>query len=86
MTLLKFSATWCNPCRQLSRTLKTLPEDQLPVSIQEIDIDKETGMSAMWKIRSVPTLVLLDETGEEIKRISGALTKDQLIKFLGDTP
>ena len=86
MILLKFSASWCNPCRQLSRTLQTLPEDQLPVSIQEIDIDKETGMSAMWKIRSVPTLVLLDETGEEIKRISGALTKDQLIKFLGDTP
>ena len=85
MILLKFSASWCNPCRQLSRTLQTLPEDQLPVSIQDIDIDKETGMSVMWRIRSVPTLVLLDETGEEIKRISGALNKDELIKFLGDT-
>ena len=85
MTLLKFSASWCNPCKQLTKILQSIPQELL-IDMQEIDIDKETGMSAMWKIRSVPTLVLLDETGEELRRSTGALTKDQLLKFLGDTP
>lgn len=86
MTLLKFSAMWCSPCGQLTKILQSIPQEELPFNIQEIDIDKETGMTSMWRIRSIPTLILLDETGEELKRSTGALTKDQLMKFLGDTP
>lgn len=86
MTLLKFSASWCNPCGQLTKIIHSIPQEELPFSIQEIDIDKEPGMAALWKIRSIPTLILTDETGEEIKRISGALNKAELMKFLGDTP
>lgn len=85
MTLLKFSASWCNPCKQLSKTLQSIPQEELPFDIQEIDIDKETGMTSMWNVRSIPTLVILDPTGEELRRSTGSLTKDQLLKFLGDT-
>lgn len=85
MTLLKFSASWCNPCGQLTKIIRSIPQEELPFDIHEIDIDKEPGMAALWKIRSIPTLILVDETGEELKRSTGALTKDQLMKFLGDT-
>lgn len=85
MTLLKFSASWCSPCGQLTKILKSIPQEELPFDIQEIDIDKEPGMAALWKIRSIPTLILTDETGEELRRSTGALTKDLLMKFLGDT-
>lgn len=86
MTLLKFSALWCNPCKQLAKILQSIPQEEPLFDVQEIDIDKEPGMAAMWKVRSLPTLIILDETGEELRRSTGALTKDQLIKFLGDTP
>ena len=86
MTLLKFSALWCNPCKQLTKILQSIPQEEPLFDVQEIDIDKEPGMAAMWKVRSLPTLIILDETGEELRRSTGTLTKDQLIKFLGDTP
>ena len=83
MTLLKFSSVHCQPCKQLSSLMQSLNE--LPFNVQDIDVDKETGITKMWNVRSIPTLVLLDSTGEEIKRISGALTKAELLKFLGYT-
>ena len=83
MTLLKFSSVHCQPCKQLSSVMQSLKE--LPFNVQDINVDKETGITKMWNVRSIPTLVLLDSTGEEIRRSTGALTKDQLMKVLGDT-
>ena len=88
-TLLKFSSYWCQPCHQLSRTLSNLTEGELTkvpaFSITEINVDKEQALAKDFNVCSIPTLVLLDSTGEEIRRSTGALTKDQLVKFLGDT-
>ena len=83
MTLLKFSSVHCQPCKQLSSVMQSLNE--LPFNVQDIDVDKEQALAKDFNVRSIPTLVLLDSTGEEIRRSTGALTKDQLVKFLGDT-
>jgi len=88
-TLLKFSSDWCQPCHQLSRTLSNLTEGELTkvpaFSITEINVDKEQALTKDFNVRSIPTLVFLDYMGEELKRSTGALTKDQLMKFLGET-
>lgn len=58
--ILKFSATWCQPCKQLS---KALGEHYPDLEVQEFDIgscDKELLTS--YGIRAVPTLVHV-ETG-----------------------
>ena len=89
-TLLKFSSEWCNPCHQLSRTLLNLTEVELSkvptFSITEINVDKEQALTKDFNVRSIPTIVFLDCQGEELRRSTGSLTKDQLMKFLGDTP
>lgn len=77
--VLKFSAAWCGPCQALSMTIKG--EDDWGVDIKEIDIDEELDMSAEYGIRSVPTLVLMQD-GKEVKRKSGALSKAQLREFI----
>ena len=83
MTLLKFSSVHCQPCKQLSSLMQSFNE--LPFNVQDIDVDKEQALAKDFNVCSIPTLVLLDSTGEEIRRSTGALTKDQLMKFLGDT-
>ena len=83
MTLLKFSSVHCQPCKQLSSVMQSLKE--LPFNVQDINVDKEQALAKDFNVCSIPTLVLLDSTGEEIRRSTGALTKDQLVKFLGDT-
>lgn len=72
--ILKFSASWCQPCKMLAKNLETA---QLSVPVEEVDIDENTDMSVEYKIRGVPTLVMLED-GKEVKRVSGVKSVDEL--------
>jgi len=78
--VLKFSASWCGPCKMLS---KTLEEVQTDMPIEEIDIDEQSELAVEYGIRGVPTLVMIDEN-VEVKRNVGNLTKSQLENWLND--
>lgn len=82
-TLLKYEAPWCSGCKVLTNLLKDV--DLSGIEVVPINIDVDTASTKAYGVRGLPTLITLDETGEETKRISGTLTKDQLMKFLGDT-
>lgn len=77
--VLKFSASWCGPCQALSMTLKGMDDIQVP--IKEIDIDEDLDLAAQYNIRSVPTLVMLEDD-KEVKRVSGALPANKVKEFL----
>ena len=77
--VLKFSASWCGPCKMLTKTIEGISD--LPIPIKEIDIDENLDMSAKYGIRGVPTLVML-ENGVEVRRKTGALNTKQLMEFL----
>lgn len=74
MKLLKFQATWCQPCKALSKSLSTV---DLGVDIEEIDIEQSRDLVADYGVRSVPTLVLLKD-GVELSRIVGNTTVDKI--------
>ena len=82
MKLSVYSASWCSSCGTLKQALNSIPAEDL--EIQVIDIDT-LGMQALSKvgIKGIPSLILYDNQGNEIKRKSGALTKKQLEMFLG---
>lgn len=77
--VLKFSAAWCGPCQALSMTIKS--QDDWGVNIKEVDIDDNLDLAAQYSIRSVPTLVMLED-GKEVSRKSGALNAKQLKDFI----
>ena len=76
--ILRFSAEWCQPCKMLARNLE-LAEIQLP--IEYINIDEQPERSIDFKIRSVPTLVLCED-GQEVKRLTGVKTPDELKEWI----
>ena len=78
--VLKFSASWCGPCKMLSKTIDTIDQG---VPIEEVDIDEKSELAIEYGIRGVPTLVMIDEN-IEVKRISGNLSKQQLESWLND--
>lgn len=78
MKVLKFSASWCSPCKMLSKTL----EGYEGVEIQEIDIDANQEVAIRYGIRGVPTLVLLDDGGSELRRKSGMMMLGDFEKFV----
>jgi thioredoxin 1 len=73
--LLKFSASWCGPCKALSKVLENV--DLKDIELVEIDIDENTDKAVEYGIRSVPTLVLMED-GKEVRRKTGLLTADKV--------
>jgi thioredoxin 1 len=74
MKILRFTASWCQPCKALA---KNLEEAKLNIPIEVVDIDVHTEIASDYGIRSVPTLILIDEN-IEVKRVVGAKTIEQL--------
>ena len=81
MKVLKFYADWCGPCKGLSMVIKGAG-DKITVPIEEINIDNEIMMSVDYGVRSVPTMILVDENSTELKRHVGTLNEEQLLTFL----
>ena len=77
--LVKFSASWCYPCKVLASIIENNPP---AIPLVEIDIDQDWELAAKYKVRGVPTLIVV-ENGEEVNRKVGLLTAVELKEFCG---
>lgn len=68
--VLKFSATWCGPCKMLAATLNGVE------GITNVDIDQNPDLTRKHNVRSVPTLVFLQD-GKEVERKTGLMSVGQ---------
>ena len=74
MKILRFTASWCEPCKTLA---KNLEESNLSIPIEVVDVDVQSDIAVEYGIRGVPTLILLDEN-IEVKRLVGSKTVTEL--------
>jgi thioredoxin 1 len=79
MKLLRFTASWCQPCKALA---KNLEKANLNIPIEVIDIDENDQKAIEYSIRSVPTLVLIDDGNE--KRMIGVKTAEEIKKWVNE--
>ena len=77
-SILCFTASWCQPCKALTAMLD---EVQLNVPMRVIDIDKEEHLVKEYQVRSIPTLIQLQD-GKVASRLVGAVTKAELEDWL----
>ena len=83
MKILKFSATWCGPCKMMKPVVEQIEKD-LQITIHEVDVDKEPQEATKYDVRSVPTFIKVDDDGREIGRDMGALPYPKLVEFIKD--
>jgi hypothetical protein len=57
-------------------------EDKITIPVEEVDIDANVFMASNFGIRSVPTLVLVDDEEKEIKRKVGMMKESELLEWL----
>ena len=76
MKILKFTAPWCGQCRVLSKNLKGF--DVCEVIEYNVEDDNNQEIVENYSIMSLPTMVLIDENGVEVKRWNGIVNVNDL--------
>lgn len=77
--LIKFSASWCQPCKSLAANFKHV--DMGEVTLKEVDIDEDMDLAKQYGVRGVPTMVLVED-GKEVKRSVGVMMADKIEEFI----
>lgn len=80
MKLVKLGASWCSPCKALSKIIEDI--DLGPYTLVEIDVDSQREQAMKYNIRGVPVLVVEDDNGNELRRSVGFLSQTKLKEFL----
>lgn len=83
--VIKFSASWCGPCRTMSPIVeKILKEDEFSnvVDFRPVDMDEDDeNLGGKYGIRSIPTILVIDEEDKVLDKLVGAVPEQSLRAF-----
>jgi len=74
--ILYFSAPWCGPCKQFGPIMDRI--SQTGILVEKVNVDNAPAVAAAYNVRSVPTVIVVNNTGNEIGRSVGMLSESQV--------
>jgi thioredoxin 1 len=83
VTVKKFSAVWCGPCRVLAPMINEVKGQFLNVKFEEYDIDEYSDVTEQYGVRSVPT-VIIEKNGVEFQRFTGLSSKMAYVNAINE--
>ena len=66
--ILQMGGAWCEPCKQAKRYIKSIKAED---KVAYIDVEENEALVAEYKIKNLPTFILLDFDGKEVERFVG---------------
>jgi len=79
--IVKFSAPWCGPCKQMAPMFEEVSNQYPNIKFGKIDTDRCSQTANRFNVRSVPTTIFF-KNGKEIKRINGAPSRPDFINTI----
>lgn len=86
LLFVDFYSDSCQYCKELDE--KTYPDQRVQQTMAnkyvavKINVDKNPDLASKYGIYGLPTLVIMDSNGNEIKRVEGYQTPSQLLSIL----
>ena len=77
LTVMKFEASWCAPCRSLAPVFKKVAASMADVKFETIDIDENPALAQQMNVSAVPTMTFVKD-GKVVDVLVG-LHKEQTI-------
>jgi thioredoxin 1 len=75
--LKDFYADWCGPCKTQDPILEELEADYGEVEFEKVDVDQNQDVANQYSVRSLPTLVIENDTGE-VERFIGVTQREEI--------
>lgn len=86
MVFADFYADWCHYCTQMDSETYTDANVQQRIAQSyiavKIDTDDHPDLSSQYNIYGLPTIIIFNSNGQEIKRIEGYQSPSQLLSQL----
>lgn len=85
--VVKFTSAMCLDCQTMNKVFKEIfPKYNGKIILTEIQVQDKNSFSEeqikKYNVTLVPTIVLLNSDGRQVKRIEGAIPKEQMDKYL----
>ena len=78
--LLDFTASWCQPCREMQPVVDKI--EAAGYAVEKVDVDKNAKQVQKYNISALPTFVVIDRDGLEVRRLLGKTTLERLREAL----
>lgn len=85
LTVVKFSADWCGPCRTLAGIMDDVSPDYQNVNFIEVDVEGD-GMDEIvsnYSIRNIPVLAFI-KNGKLLNKNVGLVDKVKIIELINN--
>ena len=85
--VIKFTSEMCLDCQTMNKIFKEIfPKYNNKIVLTEIQVQDKNSFNKdqiqKYNVTLVPTIILLNSQGEQIKRIEGAVSKEEMDKCL----
>ena len=78
--VLDFYADWCGPCKMMDPIIHEVEQELTgKVTLEKINVDEKTEISAKYGVMSIPTYVI-EKDGKEVGRLIGYMAKNDFKK------
>lgn len=81
MKIIILSAIWCPACLIVKSSIHKIQKEYPQFQPHFIDIDEEETVASKYEpLKVLPVFIIEDEEGNVVKRMSGELSKEVILK------